>query len=313
MKKHNLEDKELFNSEFEYFRVFTEETQIPENISLYDFKYEFFLGDINNKIKIYKINDNLFYIAIFEQIFKVERAALSSDEINENLSNLQSKFDGYKLAKDKTMTDYCYIYFLFSNVGSAIKNNFANIENIVSYAIRGSYTLEKTSENYMLTKSVEILASQTGLYAFSPYFHQRLRFIMLYCLAIHYIKKTRNYILKAANYKNNKELVSIRKEILEYDVRYFFKNPVKQSRYEVYAVYDLIAKNYKINELYSEVREQIKDMAKILEIEIHKEKEERYNIFKKIAYFLTFIITLANILPAIDAGKNILTWLGIIK
>lgn len=297
---------------FEYLRIFTEEKELPKESELYSFNREFFLGNLSDYIKIYKKED-VFYYVVFEKIFKVEKVSFDKEYALENKDKLKELFGKYLKADEESVADYRYVYVLFSNKQKILTNNLDNAEQIISYALRGSNTLRKTNDNFFNNLSIEMLVSPTGIYSDCNLALQKIRIVMVYVLAIYYILTTRDYIKQIASYKDEQDIINIREKILDYDIRYFFKNPIRQSKHELYMVYELISKVYKINELYLEIKEQVKDSAKILEIKLERKKQNRFKVFKYILAFITTTITLANIFPAIDAGKNILIYLGVLK
>ncbi len=289
--------------EFDYFRIYTECDIVPSYATDYEFSHEFFLGDLASFVKLYKNNDK-FYIKIFSRIFEIEQRSFNKADVINNLKGIQKKFFAFP-EKSKDSTDYRYLYALFANTSKPLENDFCDTLNIASYMLRNSHTLDKTSQNHLITKSIEMLVDVRGIYSDCYFLDQRIRIMMVYCLLIYYILHTKDYIKQLASYKGLEDIIKIRKELLEYDVRYFYKNPILQSRHELYAIYELMAKNYHIISLYEEMKTQTKDLAKIAEIEVSERKTNQYKKLKNTIRFIIGLITAMGILPAIDSAINI--------
>lgn len=289
--------------EFDYFRIYTECESVPSDATDYEFSHEFLLGDLANYIKLYKNNDK-FYIKIFSRIFEIEQRSFNKADVINNLKNIQNDFFIYP-KKDQNSTDYRYLYALFANTSKPLESDFNDTLNIASYMLRNSHTLDKTSQNHLITKSIEMLVDVRGFYSDCYFFDQRIRIMMVYCLLIYYILRTKDYIKQLAVYNGLEDIIKIRKDLLEYDVRYFYKNPILQSRHELYAIYELMAKNYHIIHLYEEMKTQTKDIAKIAEIELSEKKANQYKNLKTMINWIVILVTIMGALPAIDSAINI--------
>ncbi|MBZ7986105.1 hypothetical protein AVANS14531_07130 [Campylobacter sp. Cr9] len=289
--------------EFDYFRIYTECDIVPSDATDYEFSHEFLLGDLANYIKLYKNNDK-FYIKIFSRIFEIEQRSFNKADVINNLKNIQNDFFIYP-KKDQNSTDYRYLYALFANTSKPLESDFNDTLNIASYMLRNSHTLDKTSQNHLITKSIEMLVDVRGFYSDCYFFDQRIRIMMVYCLLIYYILRTKDYIKQLAVYNGLEDIIKIRKDLLEYDVRYFYKNPILQSRHELYAIYELMAKNYHIIHLYEEMKTQTKDIAKIAEIELSEKKANQYKNLKTMINWIVILVTIMGALPAIDSAINI--------
>lgn len=299
--------------EFDYFRIYTECEKLPNECEEALFYHGFFLGDLASFFTIYKHTSlkNKFYIKVFDRIFEIELKSFNKNDIINNLKNIQKTNFIYPETK-RDYTDYRYIYTLFSNQVKPLQDSGNDILSIISHTFRGSDTLDKTEKNYMCTKSIEILIDTRGVYCDSKYPLQRLRIIMIYCLLVYYILTTKQYIKRLALYDDLKDIIKIRKELLEYDVRYFYKNPISQSRHELYAIYELMAKNHNLINLYEEMKTQTKDLAKIVEIELNERKAKQYKWVRICVYTTTTIVTLMGIFPALESAIKIFPPLKII-
>lgn len=258
-----------------------------------------FLGNLEKEIDVYhplNNNENIFYVKIIDIYYLIEEKIITLDEIIEKNTKIMDIFS-YKQA-----IRYENNYMLFNEERILNKKNHNDVLLAISYALRGSHTLDNLQdEQKLINQSLEFIVSKRGIYCFSPFAAQRKKILINYLLVLTYLNKCINFINEAANCNKDKDYLKIRTKVLEFEIKHFFNNPVKYNRYELYDIYEMIATFYKVKEIKNELKEQIKDIAKMAQINIEENKINHSTLFE----WLIIIITIFSLIPAVDSFNTI--------
>lgn len=287
-----------------------------DNITLY-FKSRIIKNDTKDdlkekKTKIY-IDTNR---ELLDNIFKKDMQDKNNKNNDSNEKDYSEENSSFNKIIDKDDRDYILYNIFYENDKIYIKNKKLisdkdnenkdieiKIENIdieqVSNDLRGYSTLEANNTNSYLRKGFFFIICEKG-FAISDIntdvrrFHN---FVILFLLAIAYNLKMDDFLIQGAEVYNKhrdniEEISDLQESIYAFNLQYFFENPVKIDRYQLYIIWSIIAKNYSIKTKHDEVNTQVLELTNLLE-------NRKSQAFNKNISLLGIVLATAPILTEI--------------
>lgn len=181
----------------------------------------------------------------------------------------------------------------------------------ISILLRKSKTLEINEENTFKNKNNKIIFSENGFLIskdnkqLASKFLNKVKMLMLLTLAYNYkINSFLEDVNESLINNDHKQMIKIRKEILEFDLKYYFINPVKDNVHETSSIWKKMANYYNIHLKHEEIKNQILELTAIIneeEKEIKNELDKKREL--KFTFLAIFIAFISAISPAIDLFK----------
>lgn len=287
-----------------------------DNITLY-FKSRIIKNDTKGdlkekKTKIY-IDTNR---ELLDNIFKKDMQDKNNDSNEKDYSEENSS--SLHQIIDKDDRDYILYNLFYENDKIYIKNKELisdkdnenkdieiKMENIdieqVSNDLRGYSTLRANNANSYLGRGFFFIICERG-FAISDFntkvnirrFHN---FVILFLLAIAYNLKMDDFLIQGAEVYNKhrdniEEISDLQESIYAFNLQYFFENPVKIDRHQLYTIWSIISKNYNIKTKHDEVNTQVLELTNLLE-------NRKSQAFNKNISLLGIVLATAPILTEI--------------
>lgn len=294
-----------------------------DSITLY-FKSRIIKNDTKDdlkeeKTKIYIDTDAQLLLKIFDKDIQDKKNksknkhnnSKAKDKSEENSNSVNEVTDGEVTNNEDR--DYILYNLFYENDKIYIKNkelisdedNEIKIENIdieqVSNDLRGYSTLRANNANSYLGRGFFFIICERG-FAISDFntkvnirrFHN---FVILFLLAIAYNLKMDDFLIQGAEVYNKhrdniEEISDLQESIYAFNLQYFFENPVKIDRHQLYAIWSIISKNYNIKTKHDEVNTQVLELTNLLE-------NRKSQAFNKNISLLGIVLATAPILTEI--------------
>lgn len=186
------------------------------------------------------------------------------------------------------------------------KKDITNEE--ISNELRGTKTLNINETNCYDNSDIKVVFSENGFAFISKFEEQKDKFeriYVLYLLAHTYNVYTKKTIIDVSNSYNSKELekmIEVRKEISIFDLNYFFSNPVDYKKQQLYTLWAYLNSIYKVEKNREEMKNQIKDLVDLIEIELKNLAEKKD---KNRTFWLTVFGLLITMFSLVSAYKDV--------
>ena len=153
-----------------------------------------------------------------------------------------------------------------------MRDEYVAPENI-SKGLRGSSTLQIDGNNCFATgggnlvvfspHGIHISRKDEGTWGANSFERDVEKSMECYLLALSYQKKTETLLQSAID--KPKKMVAVRDRMCDFDLKYFFANPVRMEVFETYALWRMTAQHCGIKELHGEIKDKIQELAVIIE------------------------------------------------
>ena len=170
----------------------------------------------------------------------------------------------------------------------------------ISKTLRNSMTLQ-ISKNNTYDSDIKVVVCEKGFIWCNKYnFDNTNKFemtLILFLIAISYNKKSTEILSDVSNSyqgKSYKEMIKTRDEIYDFDLKYFFENPVKQDRHQQYDIWKIIEKNYHIIDIHNEIKSRVVGLTNIIETNGKNKKTDTLTIIGLVISIISLIISIFN-------------------
>lgn len=302
-----------------------------DSITLY-FKSRIIKNDTKDdlkeeKTKIYIDTDAQLLLKIFDKDIQDKKNksknkhnnSKAKDKSEENSNSVNEVTDSEVTNNEDTNNedrDYILYNLFYENDKIYIKNkelisdedNEIKIENIdieqVSNDLRGYSTLRANNANSYLGRGFFFIICERG-FAISDFntkvnirrFHN---FVILFLLAIAYNLKMDDFLIQGAEVYNKhrdniEEISDLQESIYAFNLQYFFENPVKIDRHQLYAIWSIISKNYNIKTKHDEVNTQVLELTNLLENRKSQAFNKNISLIGIVLAIAPILIDIANL------------------
>lgn len=331
-KENSSEDNQksniLINPRAEQYLKFTffsnhKDDNKENSITLY-FKSRIIKDDTENdlkeeKTKIYIDTDEQLLLKIFDKDIQDEKnkrnksknkdseSKGNSEENNNSVNNIIGE-------EDRTYLLYNLFYennkiYIKNKESISDKDNEIKIENIdikqISNDLRGYSTLIANNANSYLGRGFFFIICERGFVISDINTKVNVRrfhnFVILFLLAIAYNLKMDDFLIQGAEVYNKhrdniKEISDLQESIYAFNLQYFFENPVKIDRHQLYTIWSIIAKNYSIKTKHDEVNTQILELTNLLENRKSQAFNKNISLIGMALAFAPIAIELVNVI-----------------
>lgn len=235
-----------------------------ENIS-HKFLYQCLLDDIkcyviDNETKIYSFFGVCFFIKEFSDKANAEKFQKDfsiRDSYEYDIVENNRHYSSYRLGKEKT-------------------------EQEISQILRATNTVKLSTYNCYDYSNIQVVFDSKSFCVYPKYKSDndsfgRVQFMFLLCLAYNLkAEKLLNKVSIAYKNKNFNKMIELREDIYAFGLNNFFSNPVKQRNHQQYEIWKLLSNFYNVNDRYKEVKNQVRDLTKVIETKLSQEREKRH-------------------------------------
>lgn len=262
------------------YKIFHLEERLSPKTKPIKLSFKFTYDSVLKNTFIYKEDEYYLYEIIGEQFIVYET------NINDELIN--------KYKNNNNDNIYPKNYKVSSDVFRAVYDSNRHPKETLNYATRTKPTMK---EDFTYNNNgLNLIVCESGICVSTNLKKRFDNILILYILGLAYNFKAISIINKTtAICDNTKELIAIRDEILKYDIKYYFKNPVLANRPELYNIYKLIDSYYNINNLYKEVKSQAISIAKLLEDRQINKTNQINSTLAILLAAITLIVTILSI------------------
>lgn len=146
-------------------------------------------------------------------------------------------------------------------------------DNEISQILRGSKTLAVDSTNSYDNTDIKAVFAEGGFVVNNKLFNISAddkfhRFLLLFLLALAYNQQAEKFLQEvsyAHKKKKYRKMVNARNNIYNFDLNYYFFNPVRQKLQQTYKIWEIISRVYNVKPLHDEIKSQVVDLANIIE------------------------------------------------
>lgn len=190
-------------------------------------------------------------------------------------------------------------------------------DETISRSLRGSTTLRIDESNRFITnRDVQIVFSPHGLHLSRAklwkdrskdqgiWVKDAEKIIDCYLLALAYQKKADALLqdaITALDNKHQQKMIDARDALCAFDLKYFFTNPVCTEIFETHAIWDMVAQHCGVKNTHDEIKNQLFDLATIIENRRRDAEEARQ---RRVERKLTFIGLLLSALSLVELVKS---------
>lgn len=246
----------------------------------------------NEYIKIYEFFNNISFIVLL----------LDEDTENRNVILTEINKRGVILENNNVYMFKCY--HLNHTMGQTI-HNFIEV-------VRKSKTYKQSEKNTFYAKEIEISIFEYGfvqkdIFALNDGGKDKFeRTLIIYLLGIAYNMQSEWFIEQAASkYENNnfEQLIDLQCQVHHFDLKYYFKRPIKHSSYQMMKIWKLIYENLHVESTHHEMKQQLIELSDVIRSEQSRLLEQKN---KRTEFKISIITVCIGIASLISVLKDLL-------